>query len=102
MKNKRTCNQWNNHIEYYKKSGLSIKRYCIENSLAPSTFCYWLKKSRNGICQPENKSIKLIKVSVPVKADLKMKLHYNDVTVEFPAEFPSEKISKLICALKEV
>lgn len=99
MKIKRTCDEWSEHIEDYKKSGISIKRYCRENSLAPSTFCYWLKKMRNP---SENKPIKLVKVSVPVKTNMKMKLHYNDITVEFPIELASDKISKLISTLKEV
>jgi len=99
MKNKRTSEDWNNQIDGYIKSGLSINGYCRENNLASSTFYYWLKKNRKS---PENKPKKLVKVSVPVKANTKMKLHFNDVTVEFPAEFASDKISKLICALKEV
>ena len=99
MRNKRTSKYWSNQIDDYIKSGLSINGYCRKNNLASSTFYYWLKKIRN---QTENKPRKLVKVSVPVNANIKMKLQYNDVTVEFPAEFANEKISKLISALKEV
>jgi len=99
MKSKRTSKYWSNQIDDFIKSGLSINRYCRENNLASSTFYYWLKKNRNP---SEKKPKNLVKVSVPVKSNIKMKLHFNDVTIEFPAEFASEKISKLICALKEV
>ncbi len=34
-------------IERYKESGLSIRSFCSNEGIAPSTFYYWQKKIRN-------------------------------------------------------
>lgn len=99
MKNNRSHEEWKNQVDNYIKSGLSINGYCRENKLAPSTFYYWLKKIRNP---SEENPKKLVKLAVPIKTNEKMKLYYNDITLEFPMGFSTDKISKLISALKEV
>ncbi|MDA3811044.1 MAG: hypothetical protein PF518_12045 [Spirochaetaceae bacterium] len=99
MNNKRSREDWKNEIGKYKKSGLSANRYCRDNNISPSTFIYWKKKFDSpAIVVPQQ----LVKISTPIKTGEKMKLSYNQIVVEFPAELPTEKIALLISTLKEV
>lgn len=34
-------------LERHKESGLSVRRFCLNECIAPSTFYYWQKKLRN-------------------------------------------------------
>ncbi len=99
MKTKRTREEWIKKVKDYKDSGLSIQKYCRIHNIASSTFNYWVKKSKNPITI---KSKELVKISVPVETNRTMKLSFNQITVEFPADFFTDQISKLITALKEV
>ena len=43
---KTQCKQdyWKEQIQNWKISGLSQKQYCLDHSLALSTFCYWKRR----------------------------------------------------------
>jgi len=99
MNCKRSREDWKNEINRFKKSGLSINKYCKENSLSSSTFRYWNKKCDTS---PSRKPVQLVKVSTPIKNGERMKLSCNQVTVDFPIELASEKIVILISALQEI
>jgi hypothetical protein len=100
MSNKRSQEDWKNEVEKYKKSGLSVNGYCRVNNISPSTFMYWKKKYAPSAI--ETPSHHLVKVPNPMKIGDKMRLSYNQVVVEFPAELSASKIAHLISALKEV
>lgn len=38
---------WEQRIQKWKASGLSQKRWCEDNGVAPSSFHYWLSKKQN-------------------------------------------------------
>ncbi len=97
--NKRSREDWKNEINRFKKSGLSINKYCRENSLSSSTFRYWNKKYDSG---PSLEPVQLVKVSNPMKIGERMKLSCNQVTVDFPVELAAGKIAILISALQEI
>ncbi len=99
MKSKRTYDEWKIKVGDYKESGLSITGYCKENDLSPSTFIYWIKKFKNPTI---NNTKRLVKVTVPVETNKKMKLSFNQVTIDFPTDLSADKVLKLISALKEV
>lgn len=46
MKSSRDCveNFWLTHITNFKRQNISIRRYCVENELKPTTFHDWIKK----------------------------------------------------------
>lgn len=100
MSNKRSQEDWKKEVEKYKKSGSSINGFCRDNHISPSTFIYWKKKY--APLAVETLSRPLVKVPNPMKNGEKMKLSYNQVVVEFPAELSVSKIAHLISALKEV
>jgi hypothetical protein len=98
MNKTKSREEWKQEVDNYKTSGLSIKRYCKEHGISPSTFSYWKKKF---ILSGDEKKA-LVKLSTSFKPEGIMKLSYNRVTIEFPIELSSEKITLLISALKEV
>lgn len=99
MNNKRSREDWKNEVGKYKESGLSINGYCRDNNISPSTFIYWKKKYDSSAAEIPPQ---LVKISNPIKIGERMKLSYNQIVVEFPAELPASKITLLITALKEV
>ena len=100
MNNKRSREDWRNEVEKYKKSGLSVNGYCRVNNISPSTFIHWKKKYIPSVIEPP--SHHLVKVLNPIKNGERMKLSYNQVVLEFPADLSVCKIAHLISALKEV
>ncbi len=99
MKSKRSTDEWKELVDNYRDSGLSNNKYCIENNLKPSTFIYWIKKFNNS---KQKNSNNFVKISVPAETCRRMKLSFNQISLEFPVELSAEKISKLITVLKEI
>ena len=52
----RTPEQWQNHVDCQKESGLSIAAYCQENGLAVSNFYGWRKRLLCGDSGLTNKT----------------------------------------------
>ena len=50
----RTSEQWQAHLDQQVQSGLSIKDYCKEQSLAPSNFYGWRKKLASKVDETES------------------------------------------------
>ena len=40
---------WQERLESYEASGLSIKKYCVEEGLSRSTFHRWRNRLRDGV-----------------------------------------------------
>lgn len=59
MENNGTREDWKNEIIKYRKSGLSIKRYCKDNGISPSTFYYWKKKYDSSSIKKPNPMVKI-------------------------------------------
>jgi hypothetical protein len=36
--------EWKNIIEQQRQSNLSVKKWCLQNQIRPSTFLYWKEK----------------------------------------------------------
>lgn len=99
MENKRSREDWKNEIKKYSKSGLSIKRYCNDNSISPSTFSYWKKKYDSS---SSVKTTSLVKIPTTLCFEERMRLSFNQVAIEFPPELPADKIALLFSTLREV
>lgn len=52
IKNQMHMEEWAKLIEAREASGLSIKRWCAQNSLPESKYYYYLKKLRLTVCEP--------------------------------------------------
>jgi hypothetical protein len=42
-----TRNYWENQLEMFRKSGLSVSKYCNDNGLRKNQFFYWRKRLDN-------------------------------------------------------
>jgi hypothetical protein len=58
---------WRTHIDLWQKTELTQNAYCLENSLAKSSFSYWRKKLSDTVDdQQPSKFIPFTVVSAPL------------------------------------
>jgi len=108
--------QWSEIFQMRKASGLTITKYCRENSIQPSKYYYWLKRVRQAACDqlPAAKS-KLANPIVPVTfeeplASLKsdtcptyaMRITMSGVSIEFTNEATPRLIESALQVLSHV
>ncbi|MCK5199256.1 MAG: hypothetical protein KAR21_12940 [Spirochaetales bacterium] len=79
MKSSKNKEVWLDHVSLWKKSGLSINKYCRENELKSGTFHYWIRKERSDRSPKHLSTRRFVKVNLPesnptVKAQ---NLHWN-------------------------
>jgi len=43
------CLDWQERLESFKASGLTIEVFCLQEGISPSTFHRWVKQLENGI-----------------------------------------------------
>ena len=55
---------WLDHVDSWKKSGLSINKYCKENGLKSSSFHYWIKEAGKETYRSASAG-KLVKLEIP-------------------------------------
>ena len=77
-------------IEDFKSSGLSMNKWCIENSIATSTMSTWLaktnnKKKKTKSTNKEKKKAKYVEVTTSIKTtsapNSKIILEYKDFKI---------------------
>ena len=92
--------QWYQTITTAKQSGQSIKSWCAENGVPLSSFYSWQRKMRAApLQQTEDVPFEELSPSSPKTAAIpptQITLHIRDVTVELPADLPSDQISEII------
>jgi len=91
---------WLKHVEDWKKSGLSISKYCMENGINKSTFRYWIDRDKKK--QSGNKLVRL-KVDKPIseKEDYGFLVKYGKYEIEIPATFDKSGLSIIFDILEE-
>ena len=96
--------QWYQTITTAKQSGQSIKSWCAENGVPPSSFYSWRRKMRAALLQQtEDVPFEELSPSSPKTAAIpptQITLHIRDVTVELPADLPSDQISEIIRGIR--
>ncbi len=96
---KKSNEEWKILVEEYNKSGLSMTAFANNNDIKPSTFIYRVK-SFNHV---EVKSPKLVKLSTIQIVDIKpIQIAINKVKLEIPGDMVTEKIARLVSAIREV
>ena len=96
--------QWYQTITTAKQSGQSIKSWCAENGVPLSSFYSWQRKMRAALLQQtedvpfeELSPSSLKTAAIP---PTQITLHIRDVTVELPADLPSDQISEIIRGIR--
>lgn len=100
MKSSKNKEVWLNHVSLWKKSGLSINKYCKGNELKSSTFHYWIRKERSDKSSKPLSTRRFVKVDLPelnptVKAQ-NFTLEYGTFKIGIPSEFNRQDLSKLL------
>ena len=91
--------KWNKIIASYRDSGQSVKEYCNEIGITPSTYYYYLKKSQ----LIEQAVPKLVPVNfAEAEAKLsKVSIHYYGATIQIGAN-DEVSLCAILSALKKV
>ena len=96
--------QWCQTITTAKQSGQSIKSWCAENGVPLSNFYSWQRKMRAALLQQtEDVPFEELSPSSPKTAAVsptQITLHIQDVTVELPADLPTDQISEIIRGIR--
>lgn len=95
--------QWYQTITTAKQSGQSIKSWCAENGVPLSSFYSWQRKMRSALLRQESVQFEELSPSSPKTAAIpptQITLHIRDVTVELPADLPTDQISEIIRGIR--
>lgn len=57
--------KWKERFEEYKKSGLSIKAWCLKNGLKNTTFKYWINKFNTSEQEALTSNTNFVEVLLP-------------------------------------
>ena len=94
---------WLGHIKRWEESGLSINKYCEGNGLRPSSFHYWIRKSKKGNTKP-GESRSFVKFQFPEsgsKDEHKVfSLKYGNYEITIPSDFNRSELGKLLDVLE--
>ena len=80
-----------------------IKSWCAENGIPLSSFYSWQRKMRSALLRQESVQFEELSLSSPKTAAIpptQITLHIRDVTVELPADLPSDQISEIIRGIR--
>lgn len=100
MISRRTHEEWKELVLEFNNSGLNMTRFCEGLDLKASTFIYWFKKFN----QPSVKATKLVKLQLKniTKSATPIQITIDDIKFELPSYMTTDKISKIISAIREI
>ena len=94
---------WLDHVNSWKKSGLSISKYCKENGLKSSTFHYWIRKTGKKAPQ-HSEAGNFVKLEIPgtISTDRteSFSLKYGSYEITIPTAFNKKDMGKLLEVLE--
>ena len=89
---------WKGHLENWKSSGISQRKYCEENGINKNTFNYWCKKIKKN--RKESSFIRLdITQDFVSTFEITIKSKY---TIKLNNNYCSESLQNLIRTLESV
>jgi len=98
---------WQNTIETWKNSGMSIRKFCSAEGLQESTFYNWRKKLTEGQSQVKEQILKkpsaFIKVALPESKHAFLELELSSgSTLRIPSGTDNKTLSNVLSVLREV
>ena len=89
--------QWQQRIMDCQQSGMSIKAWCQENSLATSSYYHYLRKIRESILQEKQ----LVPLELPKPTGSSgIRIESVGITVTLPENVSAEQLTVVLSALK--
>lgn len=95
---------WQQQISDWKTSGLSQKQYCLNRSLALSTFCYWKSRINN----PKSTAPTFFPLTIPTSppdppdAGLALLVGPKRFKIEIKEGFSQIALKKIIATLEQL
>ena len=87
--------EWSAQVEAQQASGLTVRRWCLENGIKPKTYYYHLKKVREQFL---DSSPSIVPLSVP-QQNADIRIAKNDLQISLPADIAPETLLALVQTL---
>lgn len=99
IKKKVSLNEWHQRIIDCQNSGMSVRAWCLENGINPSTYYLNLKKIRESVLE-ENCIIPLNPPQTEIQPTSEIRIKAGGITVTLPGNVSSDRLTAVIAALK--
>ena len=78
-----------------RQSGLSVKKWCRQNGINPSTYYSHLRKLREKVCR------EIVPIEAPTGKEIaEIKIVSGDITISLPNTVDRETLTSVLAALK--
>ena len=88
--------EWSAQIEAQQASGLSLRQWCAENGIKPSTYDSRLKKVREQYIRSAQAVVPL---TVPQQQSADIRIEKNDLHISLPTSITQDTLLALVNAL---
>ena len=87
------ANQWRQHVEAYRTSGLTRKAYCERNQIKEPAFTYWCTKLKRG---EKNQDYLWIPLQISEEPSSGIDIRFGRMTVEVKPGFDKALLVELL------
>lgn len=106
-KNSRKKRYWQHHIDSWRASGQSQKKYCLSQGLALATFCYWKRKIQKNKAAAKRFYPLTLPEQHPALHEScenkgKLLLHFDHYRLEIGEDFSTQHLKEVIRVLEQV
>ena len=91
--------EWAEMVRVCRSSGLSVRRWCMENGVNQKTYYYRLRRVREFLCE-EHRDIVPIACDIPAPVSSDIKIQSGNMNITMPCSISPEMLSAVIEALK--
>ena len=99
IKKKVSLNEWQQRIIDCQNSGKSVRAWCLENGIKPSTYYLNLKKIRESVLE-ESRIIPIETPQAEIQTTAEIRIEAGSITVTLPGNVSSDRLTAVIAALK--
>ena len=99
IKKKVSLNEWQQRIIDCQNSGKSVRAWCLENGIKPSTYYLNLKKIRESVLE-ESRIIPIETPQTEIQTTAEIRIEAGSITVTLPESISSDRLTAVIAALK--
>ena len=86
---------WETLISECQQSGLSVKEWCDQNGINPSTYYSRLRKLREKVCS------EIIPIEAPMAETIsEIKITSREIAISLPSNISQETLTKILTAMR--
>lgn len=91
--------EWAEMVRTCRGSGMSVRRWCMENGVNSKTYYYRLRRVREFLCE-EHRDIVPIACDIPASVSSEIKIQSGNMNITMPCTVSPEILTATIEALK--